>query len=95
MKVSDRESINIWGKLLFFMGVGIIIGFAYFINGQYLADVYVNWELINSVLLWLIFVVLIIMVNKEHTEEMRCIKELTKNQLNEIKLLRKDLKKKK
>lgn len=83
------------GKVVLFAGVGVIIAFAYLINGQYLANTYVNWDLINALLLWLIFVILVIMVNKEHLEEIRYLRKITQEELEEMKLLRKDLVKKK
>jgi hypothetical protein len=95
MKLSDTESLNIPGKILLFAGVGVVIAFAYFINGKFLVDAYVNWDLINALLLWLIFVILVILVNKEHIEEIKILRQISQEQLKEIKLLRKETTKKK
>ena len=95
MKISQKETLNIWGKVFLFAGVGVIIAFAYMINGKYLVDTYVNWDLVNALLLWLIFVILVIMVNKEHTEEVKYLRKITQEELEELRLLRKDLKRKK
>ncbi|MFH1398727.1 MAG: hypothetical protein ABIG95_01290 [Candidatus Woesearchaeota archaeon] len=94
MKVTETESLNIGGKVLLFAAVGIVIAIAYYINGQYLADVYVNWDLINSLLLWLIFVMLVITMNKEHIGEIRYLRKISEEELREIKLLRAALSKK-
>ncbi|MBW2971211.1 hypothetical protein KY320_03565 [Candidatus Woesearchaeota archaeon] len=92
MKFSDNESLNMWGKVFLFVGVGVVIGFAYYINAPYLMNANINWDLINSLLLWLIFVLLVIMVNKEHIEEIKCLRQIAQEQLKEMQLLRKDLK---
>ena len=95
MKLSENESLNVVGKVMLFCGVGIVIAFAYIINGKFLINSYVNWDLVNALLLWLIFVILVIMVNKEHVEEIKYLRQISEEQLKEIKLLRKDYGKRK
>ena len=94
MKVTETESLNMWGKMLLFSGVGVVIAIAYYLNAQYLSDVYINWDLINSLLLWLIFVILVITVNKEHIGELRYLRKISQEELKEIRMLRKVLSKK-
>ena len=79
---------------MLFLGVGLVIIFAFLLNANFFANTHVNWDLINALLSWLIFVLLVIMLNKEHEEELKYLRRISQEQLAEIKLLRKDLKKK-
>jgi len=97
-------------KLLLFVGAFVgIVGF-YLINTIYMAENRLTWALIQSVFLWLLLILILVLTDssetiknelsvviKDLTEETRLLKkevellrEITKEQMEEIKLLRKN-----
>lgn len=102
------KRINNFEKILFLVGLmATFMGF-YLINKVYKVDPYLNWALIQAIFLWLMLLFIIILTDsnesikeelkeviKEHMEETKVLKQISNEQLQEIKLLRKDLKAKK
>jgi uncharacterized membrane protein len=83
--------------------VGLFVGIVGFlmINNLYNQDPRVTWELFQTVFLWLILIVLLVLaatmtdvkeelsiVLRDHIEETRVVKELGKKQLDELKMMR-------
>lgn len=105
-KVFSR--INNFEKILFIVGIAAtVVGF-YFINKVYRLDPYLNWALVQAIFLWLLLLFIIILTDsnesikeelkiviKEQTEETKLLKKIVTDQLQEIKLLRADFKKRK
>lgn len=88
--VSKRQP-NIFEKILLLIGILIVIIGYSFIHRMYLASgTGLSWELLIVMFLWLILAVLLIQlaVNENVKEELRIIIE---EHLEEIRLLRKDL----
>jgi hypothetical protein len=100
------KRINTFEKILFLVGLmATFMGF-YLINKVYKTDPYLNWALLQSIFLWLMLLFLIILTDsnesvkeelkeviKEQVVEIRLLKTISHEQLQEIKLLREDLNK--
>ena len=87
--VSFRKP-NLFEKVLLAIGIlMIVIGYT-LIHKLALRDGFYTWNVINALFLWLILIVLIILaaVNENTKEELKIV---IKNQLDEMKLLRQDM----
>ncbi|MBN2567056.1 hypothetical protein JXB02_03170 [Candidatus Woesearchaeota archaeon] len=103
MKSPFRKA-NVFELILLIVGVGIgILGFN-LINGLYAEDQAMTWNLLQTVFLWLVLIVMVILaatmedvkeelaiVIREHMEETRLLKDISHESLQEIKLLREEL----
>ena len=81
---------NLFEKVLLGIGVAmIVIGYT-LIHKLALRDGFYSWNVVNALFLWLILIVLIILtaVNENTKEELKIV---IKNQLDEMKLLRQDM----
>ena len=101
------RKINIFEKILLPVGIALtFLGF-YLILLAEQADSTVAWMRLTTVFTWmtLLFIVIVsattedmkeelALIQKEHVTEIKLLKEITSEELNEIKLLRQDLKKK-
>ncbi len=89
--------------------VGFIVGFLgfYFINIMYSNEMSLTWDMVHAIFLWLslIFLMIIAATNEDVKEELRIViseqvkeiqllKQISAEELDEIKLLRKELTKK-
>jgi hypothetical protein len=101
-----RRKINLFEKLLLPVGLGLTFFGFYLIILAQRADTLGAWMRLTTVFVWmmLLFIVIVAattedmkeelgMIQKEHITEIKIMKELSHNQLEEIKLLRADLKK--
>jgi hypothetical protein len=83
--------------------VGLFVGVVGFmmINNLYKQDPTVTWDLFQTVFLWLILIVLLVLaatmsdvkeelaiVLRDHIEETKVVKELGKKQLEELRMMR-------
>ncbi|MFO8016329.1 MAG: hypothetical protein R6U32_04440 [Candidatus Woesearchaeota archaeon] len=98
---------TLFEKMLLFVGLAIsILGF-YLINNMYLQEARVTWSLIQAAFLYLLLIFIVILTDsnesikeelkiviKEQSEETKYLREVANDQLEEIKLLRKQMKKK-
>ncbi len=101
--IADRK-INFFEIVLLLVGLSVgIIGFI-MINTQYQADHRVTWDLLQSVFLWLLLIVILILAAtmedvkeslaillKENKEEIQLLREINKRHYEETKLLRREL----
>ncbi len=88
----ETRNPNLYEKILLVIGILVlVIGFAFI---QKISSVIgFGWELMMLIFLWLILVTLIIVLSAaENTKEE--LKVVANNQLNEIRLLREEFKKK-
>lgn len=102
------RKVNFFEIVLLVVGLSVgIVGFA-IIRNLYLAEPVLSWQLFTTVFLWLILIVLLILaatmedvkeelalVIGELVEETRLLKKLNNSQLEEIKLLREDMRNRK
>ncbi|MEM4268040.1 MAG: hypothetical protein QXK37_04390 [Candidatus Woesearchaeota archaeon] len=112
MKLLVRK-INFFEITLLIVGIGVgIVGF-FVINDLYKHEGIVSWQLFQTVFLWLLLIVMLVLaatmedvkeelaiVIKEHIEETRLLKqevsitrEIQRQQLDELRLVSKNLKK--
>lgn len=91
--VAKRQP-NVFEKILLLIGILIVIIGYSFIHKMYLSTgMNLTWDLLNVMFLWLILAVMLIQlaVNENVKEELKLV---VQEHLEEIKLLRKDLTKK-
>ena len=82
---------NVFEKVLLVVGIAIVmIGYTFIHRMYTVSGSVLTWELIMSMLLWLIGLTLIISlaVNENVKEELRTVAE---NQLSELKLIKEEL----
>ena len=81
---------NLFEKVLLGIGISIIVIGYTLIQKLALRDGFYSWNVVNALFLWLILIVLIILaaVNENTKEELKIV---IKNQLDEMKLLRQDM----
>lgn len=98
------KSTSFFEKLLLIVGLAIsVLGF-YWINNMYMQESRVTWSLLQAAFLYLMLIFLVILTDsnesikeelkiviKEQAQEIRYLREITSEQLEEIKMLRKDL----
>lgn len=91
-------------KLLLLVGLAIsVLGF-YWINNMYMQEPRVTWPLLQAAFAYLLLIFIVILTDsnesikeelkiviKEQAQEIRYLRNITNEQLEEIKLLRKDL----
>lgn len=106
-KIYVFRRVTLFEKLLLVIGFAVtLVGF-YFLNKLYARDAGISWALIQSMFLWLILLFIIILTDsnesikeelsiilKENIKETQILREVSRQQLEEIKLLREDLNKK-
>ena len=85
---------NIFEKLIFIIGVLIIIMGYVFIQAMILEEGKLSWDALQALFLWLLLIGVIILaaVNENMKEE---LKSIIVNQYQELKILRQDIKYKK
>jgi len=85
---------TIFEKLIFTIGIIIVIAGYFFIQTMIAVDGTLNWQSLQAIFLWLVVIGIIILasVNESMKEELKAIIE---NQQQELKLLRQDFKLKK
>ena len=84
---------NIFEKLLLIIGIMLLIAGYIVIHRMTIAEGRLSWELLQTTFLWLLMILLVILaaVSENMKEELKIV---IQNQVDEIKLLRQDLKKK-
>jgi hypothetical protein len=86
-----KRNPNVFEKILLVVGIAIVmIGYTFIHRMYTYSGSVLSWELIVSMLLWLISLVLIISlaVSENVKEELRVVAE---NQLSELKLIKEEL----
>jgi hypothetical protein len=97
--------LNFFEKMLLIIGISVtIIGF-YYINKIYTGDGHLSWALLQAAFLWLLLLFMIILTDsnesikeelreviQKHIEETKILKEISKEQLQELKLIQASLK---
>jgi uncharacterized membrane protein len=92
--------LNVFEKLLLLIGISVtIIGF-YYINKMYTGEGRLSWALLQAAFLWLVLLFMIILTDSnesikeelkevihQHMNETRLLKEISKEQLAELRLL--------
>lgn len=84
---------NMFESILLIIGV-VLIALGYVVvHKMYLIDGFLSWDLLQTLFLWILMILLVILaaVNENMKEE---LKIMISNQVEEIKLLRKDFRKK-
>jgi len=110
-----HRKLNFFEIALLIVGIGVgIVGFL-IISNHYQSDPTISWDLYQTVFIWLLLIVLLILaatmedvkeelavIIKGHIEETKLLKEetmilkdISNQQLEEIRLLRSDMNKKK
>lgn len=90
----DKRNPNVFEKILLLVGVlMVIIGYSFIHRMYILTGQLLTWDLLQTMFLWLLLAVMLIMlaVNENVKEE---LKILIEQHLEEIKLLRQDIKNK-
>jgi len=92
--------LNFFEKMLLLVGITVtIIGF-YYINKIYTGEGHLSWALLQAAFLWLLLLFMIILTDsnesikeelkeviQQHVEETRLLREISKEQLVELKVL--------
>jgi uncharacterized membrane protein len=100
--------LNFFEKMLLLVGIAVtIIGF-YYINKIYTGEGHLSWALLQAAFLWLLLLFMIILTDsnesikeelkeviQKHVEETRLLKQISKEQLAELKVIKAALAKKK
>ena len=89
-----RGKLNMFEKVLLIIGVALIVLGYLAIHRLVVAEGAFSWDLLQTTFLWLLMVLMVILaaVNENTKEELKVV---IHNQVEEIRLLRKDFKKKK
>ncbi len=102
------RKINVFEKILLPVGIGLtFLGFYLILLAEQTGSV-IGWMRLSTVFVWmlLLFVVIVsattedmkeelALIQKEHVTEIKLLKEISNEQLQEIKLLRNEFKKRK
>jgi len=85
---------NLFEKVLLIVGIALIVVGYISIHRMVVSDRAFSWDFLQTTFMWLIMILLIILaaVNENMKEELRTVIE---NQIEEMKLLRNDFRKKK
>jgi len=85
---------NVFERILLVIGIGLIVVGYIAIHKTAFAEGSVSWDLLQTTFLWILMILLVILaaVNENMKEELRTV---IQNQIEEMKLLRADFKKKK
>jgi uncharacterized membrane protein len=102
MKAMSRMMgrLNFFEKLLLIIGVAVtVVGF-YYINKMYTGEGRISWSLLQAAFLWLVLLFMIILTDSnesikeelkevitQHVEETKILKEISREQLAELKIL--------
>lgn len=91
---SFKRKPNAFEVILLVIGIALIILGYIAIHRLAAAERVMSWSFLQTIFLWLLMILMVILaaVNENMKEELRMVIE---NQIEEIKLLRQDLKKKK
>lgn len=96
--------LNMFEKLLLLIGMAVtIVGF-YYINKMYTGEGRLSWSLLQAAFLWLVLLFMIILTDSnesikeelkevihQHMTETKLLKDISKEQLAELKVLNKAL----
>lgn len=84
---------NVFEKILLVIGIGLIIVGYVAIHKTIMTEGSISWDLLQTIFLWILMILLVILaaVSENMKEELRMV---IQNQIEEIKLLRKDINKK-
>jgi uncharacterized membrane protein len=99
--------LNFFEKMLLLVGISVtVIGF-YYINKIYTGEGHISWALLQAAFLWLLLLFMIILTDsnesikeelkeviQKHVEETKLLKEISKEQLAELKIIKTALTKK-
>jgi len=99
--------LNFFEKMLLLVGLAVtVVGF-YYINTIYTGEGHMSWALLQAAFLWLLLLFMIILTDsnesikeelkeviQKHIEETKVLKEISKEQLAELKLIKTSLAKK-
>ncbi len=90
--MKHKRNINLFEKLLFIVGVLVIV-VGYFLIYGLVASHGLSWDALKTIFLWILLIVVIIIaaVNENMKEELKVV---ILNQNEEIKLLREDINRK-
>ncbi|MBI4739184.1 hypothetical protein HY772_06530 [Candidatus Woesearchaeota archaeon] len=96
------QRLNFFEKLLFLVGVAVTVMGFYYINKLYTGEGHLSWALLQAAFLWLVLLFLIILTDsnesikeelkeviKQHINETRILKEISKQQLAELEEIKK------
>ncbi|MBN1543859.1 hypothetical protein JW898_00175 [Candidatus Woesearchaeota archaeon] len=100
--------LNFFEKMLLIVGITVtIVGF-YYINKVYTGEGHLSWALLQAAFLWLLLLFMIILTDSnesikeelrevigKHVEETKLLKEISKEQLAELRVIKAALSKKK
>lgn len=92
--------LNVFEKLLLIIGIAVtIIGF-YYINRMYTGEGKLSWALLQAAFLWLVLLFMIILTDSnesikeelkevihQHMKETKLLKDISKEQLAELRIL--------
>ena len=92
--------LNVFEKLLLIIGIAVtIVGF-YYINKMYTGDGRLSWALLQAAFLWLVLLFMIILTDSnesikeelkevinQHMTETKLLKDISREQLAELKIL--------
>jgi len=84
---------NVFEKILLVIGIGLIIVGYVAIHKTIMMEGNISWDLLQTIFLWILMILLVILaaVSENMKEELRMV---IQNQIEEIRLLRKDINKK-
>ena len=96
--------LNFFEKMLFVAGIAVTIFGFFFINKLYTGEGRLSWALLQSAFLWMLLIFLVILTDsnesikeelkivvKQHIKETKLLKDISKQQLAELELIRKSL----
>jgi len=100
--------LNFFEKMLLLAGISVTIMGFYYINRLYTGEGHLSWALLQAAFLWLLLLFMIILTDsnesikeelkeviEKHVEETKILKEISKEQLAELKVIKQALTKKK
>jgi len=89
----SQRKLNIFETILLVIGMALIVLGYIAIHRMIIYDRAFSWDLLQTTFLWLLMILMVILaaVNENMKEELKVVIE---NQVEEIKLLRSDLKRK-
>lgn len=102
------DRLNMFEKMLLVVGIAVtIIGF-YYINQMYTGEGRLSWALLQAAFLWLVLLFMIILTDSnesikeelkevvnQQVQETRLLRDISREQLDELRILNKALIKKK
>ena len=90
--MSNFQKPNVFEKILLVIGVALILIGYFVIHSLAIAEGAITWDLLQTVFLWILMILLVILaaVNENMKEELSTV---IQNQVEEIRLLRKEFRK--